>query len=56
VLVAIVIGVTVPEPSLVTYAAWPFGVMAMAPGLLPTLMGVPAELVAIVIGVTLFEK
>jgi len=54
-LVEIVIGVTVFEPELATYAVWPFGVMAMACGWVPTVMAVPAVLLEIVIGVTVFE-
>ena len=34
VFVATVIGMTVPEPWLDTYAVWPFGVMRDAPGVI----------------------
>src|SRR5215469_5338762 len=51
-LVAVLIGVTVPELSLTTYAVFPSGVIAMATGEPLTGMGLPAVLVAVLIGVT----
>jgi len=50
--VAVRIGVTVSELESATYAVLPFGVIAMAMGTLPTLIGFPAVLVAVRIGVT----
>ncbi len=52
VLVAVVIGVTVFDPSLTTYAFWPLGVMAMPPGLSPTGIAAAARPVMVLIGVT----
>ena len=52
VLVAVSIGVTEPETSLVTYAVLPSGVIASPNGTLPTAIAVPAVLVAVSIGVT----
>ena len=54
-LVAVFIGVTLPEPLLATYAVRPSGVIAIANGLLPTGIGLPAAFVAVFIGVTLPE-
>jgi hypothetical protein len=57
VLVAIVIGVTVPDPCPVpaTYAVFPSGVIAIALGYPPSAIGAPAVPVAVVIGVTVPE-
>ena len=51
-LVAVSIGVTVPDPWLTTYAVVLSGVIAMALGEDPTGIGVPAVLVAVSIGIT----
>ncbi|HXZ77404.1 MAG TPA: hypothetical protein VEH31_41940 [Streptosporangiaceae bacterium] len=56
-LVAVVIGVTVPEFGLETYKVFPSGVIAFAPRTerlctLPTWIGLPGVLVAVAIGVT----
>src|SRR5262249_18026725 len=48
-------GVTVPEPLLQMYAVFPFGVIARAEGVVPTVMALPAVLVEVVIGVTVPE-
>jgi hypothetical protein len=55
VFVAILIGVTVAEPKLLTYAVLPFGVIAIQIGETPTSIGSPGLLVAVVIGVTVPE-
>src|SRR5215469_16092913 len=52
VLVAVLIGVTVGDLPPVTYAVFPFGVIAMAYGVPLTLIGLSAVLVAVRIGVT----
>ena len=52
VLVATLIGVTVPEPLFATYTVLPFGVITMAAGVEPTGIGASAVLVAVSIGVT----
>ena len=52
VLVAVLIGVTVPDPWLTTYAVLPSGVIAMATGEDPTGIGAPAGAVAVLIGST----
>jgi hypothetical protein len=53
--VAVVIGVTVPEPSFVTQAVLPSGVIAISKGLVPTLIAFSAVFVAVRIGVTVPE-
>jgi hypothetical protein len=57
VFVARSIGVTLSglDPAVVTYAVVPSGEMTSAFGLAPTAMGVPATLVATLMGVTLLE-
>jgi hypothetical protein len=57
VLVAVVIGVTVPEysPSPMTYTVFPSGVIASPAGNPLTAIGAPAMPVAVVIGVTVPE-
>ena len=55
VLVAVLIGVTVPEFAFATYTVLPFGVTASATGPAPTVIGLPAVLVAVLIGVTVPE-
>jgi hypothetical protein len=52
VLVAVSIGVTVPDVVFATKAVLPLGVMAMAPGSRPTVMAGPGLFVAVLIGVT----
>src|ERR1700733_13020765 len=52
VLVAVAIGVTVPEVRFTTYAVALSGVIAIADGLPPTWIGRPAVLPAVSIGVT----
>ncbi len=52
VLVAVLIGVTVPEPWLTTYTVSPSGVIAIAVGPTPTVIALPGLLVAVSIGVT----
>src|ERR1022692_2533815 len=54
VLVAVAIGVTVPDLLLATYTVFPSGVIAIAQSPLPILIGLPGVLVAVVIGVTVF--
>ena len=51
-LVAVAMGVTVPEMTLATQAVVPSGVIAIASGAVPTLIARPALLVAVRIGVT----
>ena len=51
VLVAVAIGVTVPEKA-VTYAVFPLRVIAIAEGPAPTLTGRPAVFVAVAMGIT----
>ncbi len=53
--VAVRIGVTVPEKVLTTWAVFPFGVIAMTRGPVPTLMALPGLLVAVRIGITVPE-
>ena len=45
-------GVTVFESWLTTSTTFPFGVIAKSKGSFPTLIGLPAVLVAVLIGVT----
>ena len=52
VLVAVLIGVTVADAKLATYAVFPSGVIAIPFGSCPTLIGLPAVLVAVLTGVT----
>jgi hypothetical protein len=47
-----VIGVTVPDSMLATWAVCPFGMIVIQPGVFPALIGLPGVLVAVVIGVT----
>src|ERR1022692_4307080 len=54
-LVAVLIGVTVPETALATLAVIPSGVIALATGSLPILMALPTVLVAARISVTVPE-
>ena len=55
-LVAVLIGVTVPEARLTTKAVVPSGVIAMASGKLPTVIAGPGSPVAVLIGVTESER
>src|SRR5579863_1733958 len=52
--VAVLMGVTVAEFWLATYAVFPSGVITIARGSLPTLIGLPGRPVAVLIGVTEF--
>ena len=52
VLVAVLIGVTVPDVKSATYTVLPSGVIAIGPGCTPTLMARPGVLVLVAIGVT----
>jgi hypothetical protein len=56
VLVAVAMGVTMPELKLVMKAVLPSGVIAIAQGPPPTLIGFSRVLVAVAIGVTVFDS
>jgi len=55
-LVAVAIGVTVPDPESVTYTVLPSGVIASAHGAVPIWMGRPVLPVRALIGVTVSPR